>query len=214
MIELLIIFVNLIHGDQHTFCCKISICEETTINNVSLMLVHRPNNILSLQHKGILWQLVIMPKKGEMFPWHGNYGGIMLPETAYKVLAIIMHNRLPSKNTTSFNVVTTLLTSEQHCNNYVKMTPCAYWVLPRVEHLDHEARWGFRNVSRGCNNAVFPIKHSLKRGKEEHNLETWVLFLDLVKAFDGIKAGSANLRKVKWHKFYLTKIQKLETLSN
>jgi len=34
--------------------------------------------------------------------------------------------------------------------------------------------------------AVFSIKVALKKHRE-HNLETWVLFLDLVKAFDRVR---------------------------
>ena len=38
---------------------------------------------------------------------------------------------------------------------------------------------------RGCTGAIFTIKMTLKR-RREHGLESWVLFLDLVKAFDRI----------------------------
>ena len=96
-----------------------------------------------------LGKLVILPKKGDLSK-PGNYRGIMLLETAYKVLAIIIHNRLQ----------------------------------PFVENLDHEAQCGFRQ-GRGCMDAVFSIKLALKK-RREHNLETWVLFLDLVKAFDRV----------------------------
>ena len=74
----------------------------------------------------------------------------MLLETAYKVLAIIIHTRLK----------------------------------PVVESLDHETQCGFRQ-GRGCMDAVFSVKMALKK-RREHNLETWVLFLDLVKAFDRV----------------------------
>ena len=40
-----------------------------------------------------LGKLVILPKKEDLSK-PGNYRGIMLLETAYKVLAIIIHNRL------------------------------------------------------------------------------------------------------------------------
>ena len=94
-------------------------------------------------------KLVILPKKGDLSR-PGNYRGIMLLETAYKVLAIILHSRLQ----------------------------------PLVESIDHEAQCGFRQ-GRGCMDAVFSIKMALKK-RREHNLESWVLFLDLVKAFDRV----------------------------
>ena len=50
------------------------------------------------------------------------------------------------------------------------------------EHLDQENRCGFRN-GQGCSDGLFTIKAFLNT-RREHNLETWVLFLDLVKAFD------------------------------
>ena len=50
------------------------------------------------------------------------------------------------------------------------------------EHLDRENQCGFRN-GRGCSDGSFTIKALLNK-RREHSLETWVLFLDLVKAFD------------------------------
>jgi len=50
------------------------------------------------------------------------------------------------------------------------------------EHLDHENQCGFRN-GRGCSDGSFTVKALLSK-RREHNRETWVLFLDLVKAFD------------------------------
>ena len=50
------------------------------------------------------------------------------------------------------------------------------------KHLEHENQCGFRN-GRGCLDGSFTIKALLNK-RREHNLETWVLFLDLVKAFD------------------------------
>ena len=55
---------------------------------------------------------------------------------------------------------------------------------PIAEGLDHESQCGFR-PGRGCTDAVFTIKMALKK-RQEHGLETWVLFLDLVKAFDRV----------------------------
>ena len=50
------------------------------------------------------------------------------------------------------------------------------------KHLEHENQCGFRN-GRGCSDGSFTIKALLNKRREQ-NLETWVLFLDLVKAFD------------------------------
>ena len=50
------------------------------------------------------------------------------------------------------------------------------------KHLEHENQCGFRN-GRGCSDGSFTIKALLNK-RREHNLEMWVLFLDLVKAFD------------------------------
>ena len=57
------------------------------------------------------------------------------------------------------------------------------------EHLDHENQCGFRN-GRGCSDGSFTIKALLNK-RREHNLETWVLFLDLVKAFDMVPAENS-----------------------
>ena len=56
--------------------------------------------------------------------------------------------------------------------------------LPFQKSLDHENQCGFRQ-GRGCTDAVFTVKLALKK-RREHNLETWVLFIDLVKAFDRV----------------------------
>ena len=55
---------------------------------------------------------------------------------------------------------------------------------PIVESLDHEAQCGFR-PGRGCADAVFSVKLAMKK-RREHGLQTWILFLDLVKAFDRV----------------------------
>ena len=55
---------------------------------------------------------------------------------------------------------------------------------PLIERLDHENQCGFRK-GRGCTDAVFTVKMAIKK-RREHNLETWILFLDLVKAFDRV----------------------------
>ena len=57
-------------------------------------------------------------------------------------------------------------------------------LTPIEESLDHETQCGFR-PGRGCTDAVFTVKTALKK-RREHGLETWVLFLDLVKAFDRV----------------------------
>ena len=57
-------------------------------------------------------------------------------------------------------------------------------LLPIEEQLDHEQQCGFR-PNRGCIDAIFTIKSAIKK-RSEHGLESWVLFLDLVKAFDRV----------------------------
>ena len=57
-------------------------------------------------------------------------------------------------------------------------------LLPIEEELDHESQCGFR-PQRGCTDAVYTVKMALKK-RREHGLESWVLFLDLVKAFDRV----------------------------
>jgi exonuclease III len=57
-------------------------------------------------------------------------------------------------------------------------------LLPIAESLDHESQCGFR-PGRGCNDAVFAVKLAMKK-RREHSQETWILFLDLVKAFDRV----------------------------
>ena len=93
--------------------------------------------------------LKILPKKGDL-SLPGNYRGIMLLEAAYKIVTILLLNRL----------------------------------RPIAEKLDHEQQCGFR-PGRGCNDAIFTIKMAMKKRKE-HSQETWILFLDLVKAFDRV----------------------------
>ena len=93
--------------------------------------------------------LKILPKKGDLSK-ASNYRGIMFLEAAYKIVAIVVHERLQ----------------------------------PIVENLDHEPQCGFR-PGRGCLDAVFTVKLAMKK-RREHNQETWILFLDLVKAFDRV----------------------------
>ena len=52
------------------------------------------------------------------------------------------------------------------------------------KHLDHEAQCGFRN-GRGCRDGTFTVKSLVTKRREQHQ-ETWILFLDLVKAFDKV----------------------------
>ena len=49
---------------------------------------------------------------------------------------------------------------------------------------EHETQCGFRGL-RGCIDAVFNLRMHLKK-RQEHRHDTWVAFLDLVKAFDAI----------------------------
>ena len=55
---------------------------------------------------------------------------------------------------------------------------------PIAESLDHEQQCGFR-PGRGCIDAIFTVKMAMKK-RREHSKETWILFLDLVKAFDRV----------------------------
>ena len=57
-------------------------------------------------------------------------------------------------------------------------------LLPIEENLDHESQCGFR-PGRGTMDAIFTVKMALKK-RREHGLETWIMFLDLVKAFDRV----------------------------
>ena len=93
--------------------------------------------------------LKILAKKGDLSQ-PGNYRGIVLLETLYKIAAIILHDRLQ----------------------------------PVVESIDHEEQCGFR-PQRGCSDGIFTVKLAIKK-RREHGLETWVMFLDLVKAFDRV----------------------------
>jgi hypothetical protein len=52
------------------------------------------------------------------------------------------------------------------------------------EHMGLEAQCGFRGF-RGTIDGLFNASVSLQKRKE-HNLETWALYIDLVKAFDGV----------------------------
>ena len=56
---------------------------------------------------------------------------------------------------------------------------------PIQESLGHESQCGFRPNNKGCTDANFVLRLVTKRRKE-HGLETWVLLLDLVKAFDRV----------------------------
>ena len=58
------------------------------------------------------------------------------------------------------------------------------WLQTIVEELDHENQYGFRPQC-GCRDAVHTVKMVMKKG-QEHGQETWILFIDLVKAFDRV----------------------------
>ena len=117
-----------------------------TFENSSFAILGFWNCTKRVEH----WPPNILPKKGDL-SLPKNYWGIMLLETAYKIIAKILHSRL----------------------------------LPIEENLDHEPQCGF-HPGRGCMDAIFTIKTAIKKCSEEHGLESWVLFLDLVKAFDHI----------------------------
>ena len=75
----------------------------------------------------------------------------------------------------------------------IMLLEIAYNIIAKIVHqrlttisesLDHETQCGFR-PGRGCTDAIFTVKIALKK-RREHNQQTWVLFLDLVKAFDRV----------------------------
>ena len=128
---------------------KILSDEKDTYNILKIIILDFWNTELTPEEweKGLL---TILPKKGDL-SLPGNYRGIMLLETAYKIVAIILHERL----------------------------------LPIEEGLEyHEGQCGFR-PGRGCTDAIFTVKLAMKK-RREHGLESWILFLDLVKAFDRV----------------------------
>ena len=53
-----------------------------------------------------------------------------------------------------------------------------------VDHVDHEQQCGFRG-KRGTGDACSTVKLLIKK-RREHGLETWLEFIDLVKAFDRV----------------------------
>jgi len=57
-------------------------------------------------------------------------------------------------------------------------------LTPIQESLEQESQCGFR-PGRGCSDASFSLRMAIKE-RREHGLETWVLLLDLVKAFDRV----------------------------
>ena len=57
-------------------------------------------------------------------------------------------------------------------------------LTPICESLEHETQCGFR-PGRGTVDASFTLKQLLRK-RREHGLESWVLLLDLVKAFDRV----------------------------
>jgi len=63
---------------------------------------------------------------------------------------------------------------------HMRLTP----ICESIDHLDHETQCGFRG-ERGCADAIFTLKQLIRK-RREHGLETWVLFIDLVKAFDRV----------------------------
>ena len=54
----------------------------------------------------------------------------------------------------------------------------------KEDHLDHENQNGFR-PRRGCFDSIFTVKQVMKK-RREHSCETWILLIDLVKAFDRV----------------------------
>ena len=56
--------------------------------------------------------------------------------------------------------------------------------IKKSVQLDHECQNDFRKM-RGCVDSIFTLKQLIRK-HAEHGLETWLLFIDLVKAFDRV----------------------------
>ena len=63
-----------------------------------------------------------------------------------------------------------------------------YIILERLrpikESPDHESQCGFRPW-RGATDAIWNLKMAVRK-RREHGLETWILFIDIIKAFDTV----------------------------
>ena len=57
-----------------------------------------------------------------------------------------------------------------------------------AEKLNHELQYGFRS-GRGFTDGVFTVKLAMKKCREHCN-QNWIVFLDLVKAFDRVPHDS------------------------
>ena len=57
-------------------------------------------------------------------------------------------------------------------------------ILESPEQVDHESQCGFRS-GRGTCDASYTIRQLIKK-RREHGQETWIWFLDLIKAFDRV----------------------------
>ena len=57
-------------------------------------------------------------------------------------------------------------------------------LLPIEEKINVESQYGFR-PGCGCTDAVYAVKIAMKK-RREHGLDSWILFIDLVKAFDQV----------------------------
>jgi hypothetical protein len=63
-------------------------------------------------------------------------------------------------------------------------------VLESPDHVDHEQQCGFRS-KRGTCDASFSLKQLIKK-RREHGLESWLEFVDLVKAFDRVPRNAGK----------------------
>ena len=118
------------------------------------LVQHLVRHFWTTEEVPVEWELgllSILPKKGDLSQ-PGNYRGIMLLETAYKIVGNLLLARLKP--------------------------------IKEGENLDHEPQCGFR-PERGTTDASFSLKQALRK-RREHGQETWVLFIDLVKAFDRV----------------------------
>ena len=83
-------------------------------------------------------------------------------------------------------------------------------LVPIAEKLDHESQRGF-HPGRGCADAVFAVKLSMKK-RSEHCNEAWIVFLDLVEVFDRFALDLLRiiLKRIGFHPKIITILKSLD----